>query len=160
MSDLKEKIKSYAIGIIIPLAVGGLSAFLTRESMDIYESIEQPTLAPPAILFPIVWSILYILMGIGSVLVCRSDAPAEDKTRALAVYGLQLAVNFFWSILFFNMRAFLASFIWLLLLFVLITVMIVRFARISKPAAWLQVPYLLWVSFAGYLNLMIYLLNR
>ncbi len=155
-----KKIKPYIIGILIPLAVGGLAAFLTRNSMDIYKSVEKPPLAPPGILFPIVWTVLYILMGIGSTLVYKSDAEAKDKNQALFIYGLQLAVNFFWSILFFNLRAFLPSFIWLLLLWVLVVIMIVRFGRIGKTAAWLQVPYLLWVSFAGYLNLMIWLLNR
>lgn len=157
---MKNKIKSYVIGILIPVAVGLLAAFLTRDSMDIYKSIVQPPLAPPAILFPIVWSILYIIMGIGSALIYNSAADEKDKTQALFVYALQLAVNFFWSILFFNVRAFLFSFIWLLLLWVLIIVMILRFSRINKVAAWLQLPYLLWVTFAGYLNLAIYILNR
>jgi len=128
--------------------------------MDIYKSIVQPPLAPPAILFPIVWSILYIVMGIGSALIYNSAADEKDKTQALFVYALQLAVNFFWSILFFNVRAFLFSFIWLLLLWVLIIIMIVRFSKVNKVAAYLQIPYLLWVTFAGYLNLAIYILNR
>ncbi len=155
-----KKIKTYAIGILIPVAVGLLSAFLTRESMDVYQSIVKPKLAPPGILFPIVWTVLYILMGIGSVLVYNSVANEKDKKQALIIYGLQLAVNFFWSILFFNQRAFLASFLWLILLWILIIAMILSFKKINKTAAWLQVPYFLWVTFAGYLNLMIYLLNR
>ncbi len=157
---MSKKLKSYIIGIAIPVAVGLLSAFLTRDNMDLYESIQSPPLAPPAILFPIVWTILYVLMGIGSVLVYRADVPEQDKPRALVFYGLQLAVNFFWSILFFNQRAFLTSFVWLLLLWVLIIVMIVKFYKVNKVAAYLQLPYLLWVTFAGYLNLAIYLLNR
>ncbi len=155
-----KKIKTYAIGILIPVAVGLLSAFLTRESMDVYQSIVKPKLAPPGILFPIVWTVLYILMGIGSVLVYNSVANEKDKKQALIIYGLQLAVNFFWSILFFNQRAFLASFLWLILLWILIIAMILSFKKINKAAAWLQIPYFLWVTFAGYLNLMIYLLNR
>ncbi|MBE6600585.1 MAG: tryptophan-rich sensory protein [Ruminococcaceae bacterium] len=157
---MNKKIKSYVIGILIPVAVGLLAAFLTKDSMDIYKSIVQPPLAPPAILFPIVWSILYIVMGIGSALIYNSAADEKDKTQALFVYALQLAVNFFWSILFFNVRAFLFSFIWLLLLWVLIIIMIVRFSKVNKVAAYLQIPYLLWVTFAGYLNLAIYILNR
>lgn len=156
---MKNPIKTYAIGIAIPLAVGGLAAFLTRESMDIYDTINTPPLAPPGILFPIVWTILYVLMGIGSVLVLEGVAPADRRRSALALYGIQLVVNFFWSILFFEKQAFLFSFVWLCLLWVLIVAMLVSFRRISRPAAWLQIPYLLWVSFAGYLNLAIYLLN-
>ncbi len=154
-----KKILTYIIGIAIPLAVGGLAALLTRENMDIYQSIVTPKLSPPAILFPIVWSILYILMGVGSALVYYSDAEKREKTKALLLYGVQLAVNFFWSIFFFNERLFLLSFVWLVLLWILIIAMIYEFAKINKAAAWLQLPYLLWVTFAGYLNLAIYLLN-
>lgn len=157
---MPKKIRSYVIGIAIPVAVGLLSAFLTRNNMDVYQTVIKPALAPPAILFPIVWTVLYVLMGIGSTMVYNSNAQTEAKNRALYVYGLQLFVNFFWSILFFNQRAFLGSFIWLLLLWVLILVMIFDFRKVNRTAAWLQIPYLLWVTFAGYLNLMIVLLNR
>lgn len=156
---LKNPIKTYAIGIAIPLAVGGLAAFLTRESMDIYETINTPPLAPPGILFPIVWTILYVLMGISSVLILDSDATSDTRRSALTIYGIQLVINFFWSILFFEKQAFLFSFVWLCLLWALIVAMLVSFGRIRRSAAWLQIPYLLWVTFAGYLNLAIYLLN-
>ncbi len=154
-----KTIKSYIIGILIPVGVGLLSAFATRQSMDIYQTIVQPPLAPPGFLFPLVWTILYILMGISSTIVYNSNASTDDKNRALLIYGVQLIVNFFWSIIFFNNRAFLFSFIWLLLLWVLIIAMILFFRKINKTAACLQLPYLLWVTFAGYLNLMIFLLN-
>ncbi len=154
-----KKILSYGIAIAIPVAVGLLSAFLTKDSMDIYKSIVQPPLAPPGILFPIVWSILYVLMGICSALIYNADADKKEKSQALWIYALQLTANFFWSLLFFNKRLFLASFVLLLVLWTLIIAMISRFYKINKAAAWLQVPYLLWVSFAGYLNLAIYLLN-
>ncbi len=158
---MKKRTKAYIIGIIIPLAVGGLSAFITKDSMDIYQSLRQPPLSPPGIAFPIVWTVLYILMGVGSTMVYLSEGGTEAKrNRALIVYGVQLAVNFFWSIFFFSMQAFLFSFVWLLLLWGLIVLMIVMFSRIRSTAAYLQVPYMLWVSFAGYLNLMVYLLNR
>ncbi len=156
----KKTIVLYVIGILIPLAVGGLAAFLTKDSMDIYKTIAKPALAPPAILFPIVWTLLYILMGVGSTIIYNSDAVSQDKSGALAIYALQLAVNFFWSIFFFNKRAFLLSFVWLILLWILIIAMIARFVKINKTAGYLQIPYLIWVSFAGYLNLAIYLLNR
>ncbi len=155
-----KKIKPYVISIAIALGVGGLSAFFTRNNMSVYENINQPPLAPPMILFPIVWSILFILMGIGSAIVYQQRGEnREESTSALWIYGMQLVVNFFWSIIFFNMQAYLFAFIWLILLEILIVLMIFRFSKVSKTAAYLQVPYLLWVTFAGYLNLMVYLLN-
>ncbi len=157
--ETKEQIKTYAVGIGIPLAVGGLSALLTAGNMDIYDSIQQPPLAPPAALFPIAWTILYVLMGIGSVWVYKNDRNIRLRNNALLVYLVQLAVNFFWSIIFFNFQAFLFSFIWLVLLWGLIILMIYKFSKVSKPAAYLQIPYLLWVTFAGYLNFAIYILN-
>ncbi len=154
-----KKTESYAVGILIPVAVGVLAAFLTKDSMGIYGDISKPSLAPPAILFPIVWTVLYVLMGISSAAVYNSAVGNGEKKSALTVYGLQLVVNFFWSILFFNQRAFLFGFVWLLLLWALILAMIIRFTKINKAAGFLQIPYLIWVSFAGYLNLMIYILN-
>lgn len=156
-----KKIKPYVISILIALAVGGLSAWLTRDSMEIYSTVNQPAIAPPAWLFPIVWGILFVLMGISAALIFtdKNATPAE-KASALKVYGLQLAVNFFWSLIFFNLRNWLFAFIWLILLWVLIIIMIVKFYRIRPIAGLLQIPYLLWVTFAGYLNLMIYLLNK
>ena len=156
-----KKIKPYVISIAIALAVGGLSALLTKNNMEVYDTINRPALAPPMWLFPVVWSILFILMGISSALVwVNRDENREDAFSALRVYGLQLVVNFFWTIIFFNMQAYLFAFIWLILLWVLIIIMIIQFRKISPLAAYLQIPYLLWVTFAGYLTLMIYLLNR
>lgn len=155
-----KKIKPYVISIAIALAVGGLAAWLTRDSMEIYSMINQPALAPPGWLFPVVWSVLYVLMGISAALVyTNKEASPAEKRRALKIYGLQLIVNFFWTLIFFNLRNWLFAFIWLVLLWILIIVMIVRFVRIKPVAGWLQIPYLLWVTFAAYLNFMIYLLN-
>ena len=157
---MKKEIKTYIVAIIIPLLVGGLSALLTMGSMDIYSSIIRPPLSPPAIVFPIVWTVLYILMGIGSAMIYNSDATEDEKKNALTVYAIQLIINFFWSIIFFNLRAYLFSFILLVVLWILVLVMILKFAKINKTAAILQIPYLLWLTFAGYLSLMIYILNR
>lgn len=155
-----DKIKPYVISVAIALGVGALSAFLTKSSMEVYKNINQPPLAPPMILFPIIWSILFILMGIGSAIIfLKKDDGNGDASGALIIYGLQLVVNFFWSIIFFNMQAYLFSFIWLIILWLLIIWMIFKFKKISPLAAYLQIPYLLWVTFAGYLNLMIYILN-
>ncbi len=156
-----KKIKPYVISIAIALAVGGLASLLTRNSMQIYGEIKVPPLSPPSALFPIVWTILYVLMGIGAALVYtnRETVPrAADK--ALVVYALNLILNFAWSIIFFRFRAFLAAFICLVLLLITILKMIFDFFKISPLAAYLQIPYALWVAFAGYLNLGIVILNR
>ncbi len=155
-----SKLKPYVISIAIALGVDGLSAFLTRNNMDIYERILRPALAPDAIVFPIVWTILYILMGISSARIwLQKGSQPELVLDALFAYAIQLVLNFFWSLLFFNMQNFLFSFIWLILLWVAIIVMIIRFYRVEPLAAYLQIPYLVWVTFAGYLNFMIYRLN-
>lgn len=155
-----KKIKPYVISVAFALGVGGLSALLTAGNMDLYSQIVQPPLAPPPFLFPIVWTILYILMGISSAMIWkkRSSMPAEVN-KALTVYALNLFLNFFWSIIFFNFRAFLFAFIWLVALWAVILTMIIKFAKIKPIAGYLQIPYLLWVTFAGYLNLAIYILN-
>lgn len=142
--------------IAIPLIVGGVSALLTRGSMETFASVNKPPLSPPGWLFPIVWTILYILMGVASYLVLTSG---KMNRTALTVYGIQLAFNFLWPILFFNLELYLFSFIWLVILWLLILITTVLFYIISKPAGYLMIPYLLWVTFAGYLNLAIYLLN-
>ncbi len=154
-----KKIKVYALSILIAVSVGVLSALATMGNMDIYSTINTPPLAPPAILFPIVWTVLYVLMGVSAAMIYLSNAPASEKTKALFTYGVSLFVNFFWSIFFFNMQAFLLSFVWLVLLWVLIIFTILDYLKINKVAAYLQIPYLIWVTFAGYLNLAIFILN-
>ncbi|MBE5867885.1 MAG: tryptophan-rich sensory protein [Lachnospiraceae bacterium] len=156
---MQPKLKTFLIAVAIPLITGAVSAFITRGSMETFGRLNKPPLSPPGFLFPIVWTILFILMGIASYLVYTSDQSQEAIKEALIVYGAQLAVNFFWSIFFFNLEWYLFAFFWLLLLWVLILYTIILFYRISKPAAYLLIPYLLWVTFAGYLNLGIYLLN-
>ena len=155
---MKIQWKKFIPSLLIPLAVGGLSALVTRESMEVYKSIQRPPLAPPGWLFPIVWSILFILMGVSAYRVAISDSP--KKRAALWLFGVQLAVNFVWPILFLNLPDYLFAFFWLCLLWVLILTMVIVFSRIDKAAGYLQLPYLLWVTFAGYLNLGVYFLNR
>ena len=154
------KLKPLLINLFIPLAVGGLSALFTMNSMENFERLKQPMLSPPGWLFPVVWTILYTLMGIAAYLVTVSNATQKEKRTAFIVYGAQLFFNFLWSIIFFNRGDFLFAFIWLVALWALIIANIILFYRISKPAGLLLVPYLLWVTFAGYLNFAIYLLNR
>ncbi|MDY3845900.1 MAG: TspO/MBR family protein [Eubacteriales bacterium] len=156
-----KRLKPYIISVAIALGVGLLSAFLTGDSMDIYKTVNLPPLAPPSILFPIVWTILFILMGIGAALVySRKDEMPKAVSNALSTYAVNLIVNFMWSIIFFNFRAFLLSFVWLIFLLAVIIKMIKVFWKVSKVAAVLQIPYLIWVAFAGYLNFAIFLLNR
>ncbi len=153
--------KSYIISILIALGVGGFSAFLTRGNMNLYEEIITPPLSPPGVLFPIVWTVLYVLMGISAAIIYNSkEAPATERTQALFTYGVSLVVNFFWSIIFFNMRMYFLAFVWLVLLWVLILKTILEYWGINKTAAYLQIPYLIWVTFAGYLTFAIFLLNR
>ena len=157
---LKKNWKTYAFWILLSEAVGALSGWLTREGTKAYQaSILQPPLSPPAIVFPIVWSILFALMGIGAARVYLTS-PSGRRTRALTVFLLQLLFNFFWSIIFFNAQAFGFAFVWLIILWVLILWMIRAFFKVDRAAALLQIPYLLWVTFAAYLNAGVWLLNR
>ncbi len=151
--------KKLLICIAIPLAVGGFSALLTAGNMKLFEEVNKPPLSPPGWLFPVVWTILYVLMGIALYLVVTTKT-RENKVPALASFGVQLFFNFFWSIIFFNAQAYLFAFVWLLLLWIAIIVNICFFNRINNTSAKLLIPYLVWVTFAGYLNFGIYILNR
>ncbi|MDO4608857.1 MAG: TspO/MBR family protein [Clostridia bacterium] len=156
---IKFDLKKLIISLAIPLAVGGLSAFITRDAQNIYSTINNPPLSPPGWLFPVVWSILYFLMGVSLYLVWNSDTQYQDKKSAIIFWGVQLALNFIWSPIFFISKNFLLAFIVLLALWVCTLIMIIKFYAISKPAGLLQIPYLIWLTFAGYLNLAIYILN-
>ena len=156
---MKINYKLLTICIIIPLAVGSLSGYISASAMDSFRMLNKPPLSPPGFLFPIVWTILYILMGIASYLVLTSGQSTTKIKDAMITYGLQLFFNFFWSIIFFNLEWYMLAFVWLVVLWVLIFNTIISFYEISKTAAYLLIPYLLWVTFAGYLNLGIYLLN-
>ena len=155
----KVDIKLLAKCIGIPLLVGAVAALISGGGMEVFESVNQPPLSPPAWLFPVVWTILYVLMGISSYLVLTAGAEENEISTAMTIYGYQLAVNFLWPTFFFNFQWYLFSFFWLLLLWVLVLIMILRFWRIDKTAAYLNIPYLIWLTFAGYLNLGIWWLN-
>ncbi len=149
-----KKYKKLIIFILIPLVVGFVGNLLGG-STDIYEKINTPSFAPPGFLFPIVWTILYILMGISSYMITKE----ENSKTALTVYFVQLGVNSLWSLFFFRLNWFLFSALWLVLLLCLIVYMIYEFAKLNKTAAYLQIPYALWVTFALVLNSAIYILN-
>ena len=154
---MKIKNKSaLIIAILISIAVGTLSALFSGR-MSLYSEINKPPLSPPGFIFPIVWIILYILMGISSYLVYESNS--LKKGNALKTYAIQLFFNFWWSIIFFRFSLYLFAFLWLLSLIALIIVMIYQFYQIKPLSSYLLIPYLLWCLFAAYLNFMIYILN-
>ena len=159
MIAVKKCVTPYIYSILFALGVGGLSALLTSGNMDIYSEITKPPLSPPAILFPIVWTLLFTLMGLSAALVyCTKTSTLRERNSALLTYGLSLFFNLFWSIIFFNFRWFFVAFLWILVLLYLIVKTITKYFKI-KPLAYLQLPYLVWVAFATYLNLAIWLLN-
>lgn len=176
---MKINLKRLLLCILLPLAVGGLSAFLSRSGMSEFSLLNKPPLTPPAWVFPVVWSILYVLMGIASYLFLESDVTLcpkkgkgerplpsceaytkEARSRAFTTYLIQLIFNFYWSIIFFSMKQYLFAFIWLILLLVLIALTMRRFFPFSPKATYLLIPYIVWVTLAGYLNLGVYLLNK
>lgn len=157
---VKKGWKAYLLFILLSVGTGLLAALLTSSGTDLYNgALTKPPLSPPAAVFPIVWTVLYTLMGISAARIWLSPESA-DRSRGLNIFIAQLIVNFFWSLIFFNARAFGFAFLWLLLLWALVLWMIISFYKTDKAAALLQIPYLLWVTFAGYLNFMIWQLNK
>ena len=151
--------KPYLIWIGITEALGGLSGWLTRNGNKLYEQTAvKPPLSPPGIVFPIVWSILFALMGFSAARIYLAT-PSPQRSRGLNLYVAQLVVNFFWSLIFFNAQAFGFALLWLLLLWTLVLWMIVEFRQVDKPAGNIQIPYLIWLTFATYLNLGVWYLN-
>ena len=157
----KGYIPSFLVSIAIPLAVGLLSALLTKNNMSIYDEIKTPPLAPPAILFPIAWSILYILMGVSSFIVYHNKNHENERwaKEGLTYYIISLVFNFLWSILFFNARVFAIAVVCLLILLFFIIKTVLAYFRVKPTSAYLQIPYILWVAFAAYLNIAIAILN-
>lgn len=157
----KNKIWEIIVAIAIPLIVGGLSAFLTKDAIESFNELVQPPLSPPSFLFPIVWTILFVLMGIASYLIYKNNDVNvyKERKRALILYFIQLIFNFFWSLIFFNLQTFYFAFAWLLVLWILIILLMYNAKLVNKVSYYLLVPYIIWVTFAGYLNLAIAILN-
>ena len=156
---LKEETKKLIIFILIPLGVGLLASLLTRNGVNNYTTnLIKPVFAPPKILFPIVWTILYILMGYSSYLIY--DSMSCYKGTCLILYALNLFLNFMWTIIFFNLEARLFAFLFIILLLVVVGLMIYCFLGINKKAAYLNIPYFVWLVFATILNFSVYILNR
>lgn len=151
-----SKLSIYIESILIPVLLGTLIGFITSSYMD-YSMLNKPELSPPGIVFPIVWTILYILMGI-SYAILEERKLIDNKINL--IYYVQLFVNLLWSIFFFVLKWRLFSIFWILLLIVIVIIMIKEFYNKNKLSGLLQIPYLLWISFAAYLNIAIYLLNR
>ena len=152
-----KKIGKIILAIIIPLAVGGLSALITTNKMELFETVAKPPLAPPRWLFPVAWTILYILMGIASYLLYIADT--EEGREALVLYGVQLFFNFFWSIIFFNLEAYWFALIWLFIMWIIILLLLIKSRKVDERAFWLLLPYFIWTTFAFYLNFGIAILN-
>lgn len=160
-SNKKKEIGKIIIAILIPLVIGGLSAFFTKDAMSNFKNLNQPFLSPPAWLFPVAWTILYILMGISSYIVYKNKNVFlyKERDNYLILYIVQLIFNFCWSIIFFNIKAYYFAFFWLICLWILILLLIINAKKINKIAYYLLIPYIIWVTFAGYLNIMIAILN-
>ena len=152
---MKDKIWIYIKSILIPVIIGGVVGFIINKFID-YNDLVKPPFAPPSFIFPVMWSVLYILMGI-SYGILKSNNKVD--TNINIIYYLQLGVNALWSIFFFVLKIRLFSIIWILLLIITIVLMITKFYSKSKLSSYLQIPYLIWTLFATYLNIGIYLLN-
>ncbi len=156
----KDKVGKYAFWIVFTEAAGALSAFLTKDGMKAYqEQAVKPALSPPGAAFPIAWGVLYLLMGVGMARISLTGDP-EGRKICREIYLIQLGVNFLWSVIFFNMRLYGFALVWLAGLWLLVLVMILAFRRVDRTAGNLQIPYLLWLTFAAYLNGAVWLLNR
>lgn len=151
------KWKNLLINIAIPLATGIASALISKSGFKQYALLSKPALSPPAWLFPVVWSILYVLMGISTYLIY--EYKSNESRQSLIIYAIQLFINFMWPIFFFKLKAYLFSFVWLLLLWSFAVAMMILFHKTNKTAGLLQIPYILWLTFAAYLNLMVYIMN-
>lgn len=144
--------------LFFPLLVGGLSALLTSNYMDYYKTLNKPVLSPPGYIFGVVWTILFLLMGI-SYFLLKNKTNGYDISNASFWYYLQLIINFFWSIFFFRNKALGFSFFWLVLLFISVLITYFKFKKLNKISAYLLIPYIIWIIFAGYLNLSVVILN-
>ena len=157
---VKRNWKPYLFWIFLAESAGALSGLLTREGTEIYaQTITKPPLSPPGWIFPLVWTVLFALMGIGAARIEQAP-PSKARSLGLNLFVVQLIVNFFWSPIFFNLQAFGLAFLWLLLLWALVLGMILVFRKVDPPAAKLQIPYLIWLTFAAYLNLGVWYLNK
>ncbi len=153
------KLKSLVMHLLIPICIGYLSSVLSGDIPRLYQSLILPGFAPPPSVFPWIWTILYLLMGISAYLIASSRADTGQKRQAMIPYYAGLFLNFLWSILFFRFHLCSAAFVNILAMIVLLILQLVEYRKLNRSAAALQLPYFLWLIFAGALNLSICLLN-
>ena len=159
MKNLSFRPGMLIFSVLIPLCIGGLSALVTKNTMKTYLSMNKPPLSPPGWMFPVVWTILYVMMGVAAYFVITSGADSSLIRKAMMLYAAQLIFNFFWSILFFKLSLYLFAFIELMAMWAIIIVCTVFFFLASRTAGLLMLPYLLWSTFAAYLNFAVYRLS-
>ncbi|MBZ9625916.1 tryptophan-rich sensory protein [Clostridium sp. FP2] len=155
----EKNIIALIISVLLAEGVGFLSGFLSMTASKDYKNFNKPSFSPPGWVFPVVWTILFFLMAVAAYRIWMKGKSGEDVTKALVLYVVQLFLNFLWSIIFFRFRLYAIAFLELLLLLVFILLTTFEFYRIDKPSAYLMVPYIVWVSFAGVLNYAIWMLN-
>lgn len=155
----KISVGTLIFALFIPLLVGAVSAALSRKGMLLYGDMQKPPLSPPPWVFSVAWTILYLMMGLASYFIIVSETDMRAKAMALIIYSVQLAMNFMWSIFFFNMGILLFSFVWLMIMWGIVILCAFRFFPINRTAAFLLIPYILWLTFAAYLNMGSYILN-
>lgn len=148
------------ICLVLPLGVGGLAGMLTRHNMNVFDTVKKPMLTPPAMVFPVVWFILYLIMGISSYLAIINSYDMHQAVAVVLPYIVQLILNFAWSIIFFNAQSYTGAFVCLILLWLMLIRTMLLFHIVSPLSSYMLIPYLIWVSFAGYLNLSIAILNK
>lgn len=156
----KFKILPLICLVILPVLGGILVGYITKNSAMIYESLEKPIFSPPAIVFPIVWIVMYILMGLASYRIYMHRELGEDVGSTLFFYLVQLLLNYLWPLLFFSFRLYGLAFIELVILFIFIIITFIKFFKIDKVAAFLLIPYVIWTVFAGALNFFLWMFNE
>lgn len=157
---MRSNYLSLAVSILIALAAGGIGSYFTLDQIPTwYAALSKPAISPPNWLFGPVWTTLYVLMATGAWLVYTQERDPARRHESLAIYAFQLALNTLWSIIFFTFHLLGIAFAELVIMWLAIAATIWAFARTSRTAAYLLVPYIMWVSFAGYLNYSLWTLN-
>lgn len=146
--------------IVLPMLVGLGSWYISKDGLLIYNAMQKPPLSPPGMVFSIAWTILYLLMGIASAIVYTNENKVQERNLGLTLHFIQLILNFFWSIIFFNLGNYVFALIWLILLWLAVLAMISAYKKVSQTAYILNIPYICWLTFAAYLNLAVAIMNR
>ena len=156
----KSNVIILVLSLIIPLLVGGISAALSSQGMVAYGNMNKPPLSPPPWVFSVAWTILYLIMGLASYFIVTAGPGSKGKGMLITAYIVQLIMNFMWSLIFFNHKLYFVAFIWLMVMWLIVIFCAIGFYSIKKTATYLFIPYIVWLTFAAYLNLGTYLLNK